>query len=431
MSEGRSEERPGEGAAIPVEPEPAAPPVPEPARPRRASRRAAPWLLAALIVIVAGVALSPFWAPDVAPLLPWGERRATANDDVALAARVAALENRPMPPSIDIEPIKSAIGALQRRVEQFESTLNARLDEIEKRPAPPGVDLEPIKSAASALTQRVDQLEAASAAARQSAAAIGAMQAGLQQLEQRLGALEAQSSSRATNEGAELQKTQLELARLGKLTADLENRVPAIERQIKSQNGVERTDAALAMVLLQMREAVEQARPFPAEYNAFKALARDPDLGAAAEPLAEAARNGVASRAVLSKRLAELAGQVAAAGEPPAASDWGAQALARLRGLVSIRRIDGASQTGPEAAVSAAETALARGDLAGAAAALEPLSGANAEAARPWLRMARDRLATEKALDHLQELLAARLGGTPPAPASAPAEPAAKAREPS
>jgi hypothetical protein len=96
---------------------------------------------------------------------------------------------------------------------------------------------------------------------------------------------------------------------------------------------------------------------------------------------------------------------------------------------VTIRRIEGPSQTGSEAAVNAAQTALARGDLAGAVAALDPLTGANAEAARPWMRMARERLAAEAALDHLQELLTTRLGSAPAAaPASSPDQPSEKAR---
>ena len=96
---------------------------------------------------------------------------------------------------------------------------------------------------------------------------------------------------------------------------------------------------------------------------------------------------------------------------------------------MTIRRIGGASQTGPEAAVSAAQASLDRGDLAGAVAALESLTGAAAEAARPWLKMARERLSVERALDRLQQVLTARLGGgspsapPPPRPRLRPAKP--------
>jgi hypothetical protein len=434
MSEGHSEERPGEGAT-PGEPEASPLPAVDPARPRSASRRAALWLAGLLVLIVTGVALSPFWAPEVGPLLPWGERPAVSGEEFAtLADRVAAIEKHSAPPTVEANAANSALGALAGRLDRLETTYNARFAEIEKRPAPPGVDLGAIKSAESALGRRVDELEAARNVDRQTEAAVAANKVALQQLEQRIGAVEAQSSSRAASDSAELQKVQQELSRVGSAVADLARHLPAIERQMQAQSGSERKNAVEALLLLRMRDAVEQARPFPAEYDALKALDHDSEIAGAAEPLADAARNGVPSRAVLSQRLAELAGEAATAPEPPAESDWGAQALARIRGLVTIRRIDGASQTGPEAAVSAAQTALARGDLGGAVADLERLTGPNAEAARPWLQMARQRLSVERTLDHLQELLTARLGSSPAgpgaAPASAPAEPSA-AKSPS
>ena len=46
------------------------------------------------------------------------------------------------------------------------------------------------------------------------------------------------------------------------------------------------------------------------------------------------------------------------------------------------------------------------------------LSGANAEAAAPWLQMARERLAVETALAHIQELLIAHLTRPSETPAS-------------
>jgi hypothetical protein len=399
MSEGHNEEHHEEGAAVRSEPEP--PPAVDPARPRvgpQGGPQGALLLLALLLVlIVAGVALSPFWAPTMALILPWGESPTAAPDEyAALAARVAAIEKRPGMPNVEIDAIKSAVGMLGHRVDQLEATSNG--------------------------DRRIEE-------------SVAAVKTGLQQLDRRLGAIEAQSAARTSSEAADRQNIEQELSRLGVTTADLARRLPALEREVQSRGGADRTDAVLTLLLLQMREAVEQARPFSAEYEVFTTFARDPDLTTAAEPLAEAARSGVASRAVLTKRLAELAGQVVTAAEPPGDSDWGEQALARLRGLVTIRRIAGSAQTGPEAAVSAGQAALARGDLAGAIAALDPLAGANGEAARPWLRMARERLAVETALDHLQKLLTVRLDRTRAAPASAPPnaprEPSEKVRSPS
>jgi hypothetical protein len=413
MSARESEQGPAEDGGVATQP--GSTPAVEPAGPTRRSARGfarAPlWLAGLLILILAGVASSPFWAPQIEPLLPWGENR---DDYAALAARVAAIETRPVAPSPGIDAVQSAMSQLARRLDQLDS----RLAVVEKRPAPPSVDTDAINSALGALGRRVDQLESAAKPD------LGPIRAGMQQVEQRLAAIETQSASRIASETAASKDMQQELSRLGKVEGDLADRVAALEREAQSQEKPElRADGMMALLLGQMREAIEQARPFPAEFGAFIKLARGSDLAAGAQPLAEPARNGVASRAVLVKGLAELAGRMAAS-DPAVKSDWREQTLARLRGLVTIRRIDDSSHTGSNGAVGAAQAALARGDLAGAVAALEPLTGADAEAARPWLLMARELLAAETALDHVQELLTERLGGSPAAaPAKVPDEP--------
>jgi len=421
MSERESEEGPAESGAVPLEP--GSTPTVEPARPGASppgtpsgsrsgssgrGARTALWLAGSLILILAGVALSPFWAPQIEPLIPWGENR---DEYAALATRLATVEARPVAPNTGLDASQSAVSALTRRVDQLDS----RLATIEKRPAPPIPDTDAINSAVSALGRRVDQLEAAAKPD------LGPLRAGVQQLEQRLAAIETQSASRIASEAVASKDMEQVLSRLGKADGDLADRVAELEREAQSQNKDElRADGMLALLLGQMREAIERGRPFPTEFDAFIRLARDSNLAAAAQPLAEPARSGEASRAVLVKGLAELAGRMAVASEPSAQSDWREQTLARLRGLVTIRRIDGSSGTGSEGAVSTAQTALARGDLAGAVAALESLTGADAEAARSWLLMARQRLAAETALDHVQELLTERLGNGPAAPGGAP-----------
>ncbi len=241
------------------------------------------------------------------------------------------------------------------------------------------------------------------------------------QLTQRLDAVEAQSAARNAGDTAQIQKIQQELAQRGAAGGDLANRLAALERQVQAQSDADRSGSVLLLALLQMREAVEQARPFAGEYAAFKALAaRDPDLAAAAEPLADPARDGVAGRDVLRQRLDALAGEVDIPKASAAKRKWWQAALDRLRGLVTIRRIEGAATSGPEAAIDAARSALAQDDLAAAVTAMDKLTGA--EAAQPWLQMARRRLAAQAALKHLQDLLTARLGAAPaaPAPAAAP-----------
>jgi hypothetical protein len=376
----------------------------EPPSPRRrnAVEQVAPALAMLLLLVVAGVLLSPFWAPAVAPLLPWGAETAPAHKDfAALAARLTALE---------------------------------------RRPAAPAVDLGPLRSGQTALEHRVDALEGAVAGAGRNQASAAATKETLAQLSQRLDASGAQSASHSAAITADLVKIQQAQTRQDGLVADLDNRVTDLAHRVQTQSGVDRNGAML-LALIQMRQSVAEARPFPAEYGIFTGLARDNlELIAAAQPLAGAARRGVASRAELRQRLADLAERLSAASRPAAQpASWWAQILDRVRQLVTIRRVGESAKSGPEAAVAEAQQALARGDLSAAVTAIDRLNGTDAEAARKWLDLARERLAAEAALTHLQELLTARLGAAstqPPAPpavrpAPAPPQPSAAPRAPS
>jgi hypothetical protein len=305
------------------------------------------WLSAALVFVVAMVLASPFWAPAVAPLLPWGE-----------ATNAGA---PPVTPPADHEIL-------------------ARLDRIAPAQGVPAAEVMPA----------------------------------IERLDKRLSALEAKPAPLPPDLG----DVRRQLAEISSDIAALTGRIGSLERSARAEPTGDPIDAALTLTLLQMHAAMAVARPFPAEYQVFAGLARNrPDLGKAAEALAEPARTGVASHAVLARRLHGLAGQIAGAAPPPAEDDWGGQILARLRSLVTVRRVAGPGQTAPEAAVSAAEQAMAQGDLAAAIAALEDLRGAPAEAARPWLRMARTRLEAEVALRHVEDILAARLGAAAARPA--------------
>jgi hypothetical protein len=298
-----------------------------------------PAAVALLVLIIGAVAATPYWAPPVMQMLPWGNSApplapvrapAPAARDDALAARVAALE-------------------AQARNNQNDATLQAlgkRISTLEARPQP---DLTPLQNQMTSLAASVADLT-------QKLDAIGKAQA-----------------------------------------------PPA-------------DNAALALVLLQIGDAVATGRPFDAEYQALTALSHDhADIATAAAPLAEPAKNGIASRAVLAARLHQLAPQIASA-SAPASSSWRSRIAARLRSLVTIRRIDGAGQSPAEAAVSTAERALAGGDLKGAIDALAGLDGVNLVAAEPWLGMARQRLAVETALRRIETLLAAELGAAPAKP---------------
>lgn len=409
MSEERNEathtDRDPPAETIPTDPVSPSAAAPEASAHLPHPRRSRPWgvalLSALLVLVIAGVLLSPFWAPVVAPLLPWGDKAAARKYD-ALVERVAALEQRPTVSPRDLDALKSAQGQTGQRVSALES----------------GVD-----------------------ALRQDQEATNAVRATVAQLSQRVDEVAAQSGARASAQANQIAKIEQELTQRGAADGAVAGRLDALEHQVHAQASSDRGGSAMLLALLQLREAVQEARPFPAEYAAFKqAGARDPNLIAAADPLADTARNGVASRAVLQQQLAALADKIAAPAPPTGKRKWWSEALDRLRGLVTIRHLDHAAKSGPGAAVEVARADLAQGDLAGAVAEIGKLTGANAEAAQPWLQMARQRLAAETALSHLQGLVTAHLASPPEAPPTtappvvpnaAPEHPAATPKTPS
>ena len=356
MSEPRDEQTPPPAPPETEEP-PAAP------RPRRAAAAAALWLAPLLVIVIAVVGTAPFWAPAIMPLLPWSKPSAQAQDK-ELAARIERLEG------------------LAPRIER----LQARVDKLE------------------GLAARLDRVETAGKDAQQRAAAA---EAAVQQLDQRLSASEAKPAAAL----ADIGELRQQLDKLNTTVGALGGRLDATQKTVAAQAGADPTDTGLLLVLLQIRDAFDAGRPFTAEYDAFAALANDrPKIAAAAAPLAGAAQQGVASREVLRDQLAALAGNITNAEPLPAASNWQGQAWARMRSLVTIRRIGGGDQSASETAVSAAQRDLAQGDLAAAIAKLEGLTGASADAAKPWLQMAHTRLIIEQSLRRTEQLLTAQLG---------------------
>jgi hypothetical protein len=347
------------------------PPAPEPAPVVvRPSYRAAALALALALIVIGGlVAAAPWWAP----LLPWGPQ----------AAREAALGRR-------LDRLDAAERQAEQRLAQQQSAavaslqkLGQRVAALETRPAAQPPDLAPLRQEVEKLQQATGVLADRTAAVESAVKAPAT--AGL---EQRVAALESAAKDRAD------------------AVAGVDKRLAARSAQIHG-TASEATDAGLAVALLRISDALASGRPFAAEYRAIRRLAQGrPDIEQAAAPLADAAANGVASRAALARQLHALAGKVAAAPPAePAPDGWAAQAWRGLRGLVRIRRAD-APAAGPAGIVAAAEKALAGGDLKGAIDDVGKLTGAAAEAARGWLRDARQRLDAEDAVARLKTALA-------------------------
>ena len=409
--------------------------TPPAAPPAEASYRGlALGLAATLLLVLALIATAPFWAP----LLPWGEER--PGIDPAVVERLDAQQQR----IGRLEQQATAASAAVPRLEQ-------RVDALEQKPPPPSPDLGEIRqqiaaaaSGLSELTPRVERLESSTQA---QAGALSDLKTGLEQLgkttqaqaaglsdlkadlEQLGKTQQVRQQAQAADLAAKLDPLTQGLQAQQAAVAALGNRLQTFEKTAQSRAG-DLTDMGLMLALMQIRNAVESGRSFPAEYNALSSLAKKrPEIAAAAAPLADASRTGTADRVELAQELSALAQQIDAS--PAAAGSdggWIDAVLGRLRGLVRVRRADEAEPGKQEAAaIAVAERALAGGDLPRAVAAIETLQGPGqgplATTASDWLRKARERLAVEAALHRLEALLTARLGDTAPTPSPAPGAP--------
>jgi hypothetical protein len=335
----------------------------EDARREDAPRREAPrwggfgWIVV-IALILGGVAASPWWAPEIAPLLPWSAG------------------------TVPVQAPQAADDATSRRLDSLGQRLadaEQKLGQLGQRNASDGV------AADAALAPLRD--------------AVQRQQGELAALASRVAALEQRPIAPAVDPAilAGLQST---TGRLDAALATLEQRVGALASTNTSEAAAS-VDPALLLSLGQLRQTLQGSGPFAAELGVATTLA----------PLSDAAARGVPSLAILRQRFDGLAGSIADAGTGTAAPDgWSGQVLDRLRALVSVRRVGpGAVGDGPEAAVAQAESALAHDDLAGAVALLETLHGPAMMTAREWLETAHRRLAVEAALDKAAMLVTARL----------------------
>lgn len=340
----------------------------------------------ALIVFGLLVMTGPFWAPAITPL--FGTAPAPASADATLD-RLTQLETAQRE---DRQKIEQALAATQKPA----SDMATSMQQLERRIAAVESKSTTSPNDTAELRQRLAALESKPASSGE-----------LDKVREQVRTLEAKSAAAPVD----LIDIRQQLQQLAATSADLAKHVAALEKGEQTQSASDPTDTGLLLAVLQIRDAIDTGRPFPAEYDALAGLAKSrPDVSVAAAPLAEPAKSGVATRIVLIERLRALSGAIVTAQPNPAEEDWAARASAQLRSLVTIRRVDGSGQSASEAAVGAAERSLAAGDLAAAISAIEGLTGPAAEARRPWLQMARQRGEAEEALHRVQAIVVARPG---------------------
>jgi hypothetical protein len=326
-------------------------------RPARERGGSTAWLVLILVLVVALVGSSPYWAPSLAALLPWGPRGGSE--------ALAQLDQRQ--------------GEMARRQGVIDQHL-ARLEE---------------------------QLRAAGAAA-------------VKDLDQRLAALEQRPHGEDPGRLAALQQDLQRLAAAHDETGERVAKIEARRGAAAGERGDEALLLALGQLRGQLQgsrpfaaelgavEALGRYRPEMHDTLAPLAAAAATGIPSLAV-LTQRFDREVAPGMI---RAAAPAGD--GWGEQVIGRLRSLVVVRRVGG-------SGAGADDPvEAGVARAEAALASGDLAGAVKAVETLPSAGAEPARSWLAEARQRLAAEQSLARLTDDLTARLAAEDRA-ANAPA----------
>jgi hypothetical protein len=379
MSERQGESEPAssrtEGGPTVIDVTPTPGGEPEPRIDKRPKNRLAVAALSALMVLVLMLATSPYWAPPVASVLPWGggpERQQTLADPTAMNAKLSAIEAR----LAELAQAQQRAGALEPRV--------ARL---EQHPAPA-----PDPQGAQALSALGDRLAA---------------------IEQRIATLAAAASSQTAADATKGLQTQVQT-----LSQKLDEQSQLLATlQSREASGADRTNAALAVTVGQLRAALATSRPYAAELQTAEALAKDqPDILGELNKLDGRSRQGVPTLAMLTERFAATA-KIASQSTAPAAAEpgWRTRVLTTLKSLVTIRRTG--ETRGDEAegggALAQAQRALKTGDLAAAVVAVRRAEGPQSPAIASWLEEAQARLDAEAALSAVEASLMKRFLAAP------------------
>ena len=328
---------------------------------------------------------------------------------VAIAVVVAFLSFSPRSPAPNASaPIASASPAAAPPAPATSAALvqlAQRLDRLDAATATLVQRLEGVAAEAErAGTKATAAGDAAQARPTEAAPArptdLGPVEKRLAALEQTLADLSRRTATHAEMEPrlAAVERSAADLARFAGIVADAERRLAEVERLTRADR---RLDAA-ALAALKLGDALNAGRSYKAE---LALLAGVPAVEAETKILGARAESGVPTRAVLAERFQAAAAAAARAGAT--GDGLRDQAIAKLKGLVSIRRLQPGDDL--DGRLARAELALSNGDLAAAVAALDGLPEGATRALAPWRADAEARLAAERALDRAIQALAAGL----------------------
>ena len=362
---------------------------------RRFDPTVLPILIAALVLIgaVAWLLARPLPQPaDTRAAEQLSALRAEIARLEAVPGRVAALEARAAP---DLTPLREALAATERRAAALEERLA-----VASREAMPRAALDQLAGRIEALARDV---AAGDAEARQRIVA----------LEQAIGGFAGRVAANEAALAARTQTIETQNARIVAVEQALAARLVALEGQLaqRAQAGEQQAQRIAALESLAQRlAALEGHAARMATLDALRVgLDAGQPLGAALRPLASPpealarfATTAPPTEAALRLGFDDAARAARAASEPPAGGGVRDAAVARLSGLVTVRRgeeVVWGDAAGAE--IERARRALEAGDLEMALRHLGRLSPPAQEAMRSWLTQAQALVAARAAIRQL------------------------------
>jgi hypothetical protein len=298
-------------------------------------------------------------------------------------------------PAPDPEPAGASTPAISpddlAGIDDRLAALEDRVGNLPETSAAEPVNLDP-------LIARLESLETAVAAP---VSADPALLERLAALEERVAAISGTDSDAVTAIGENLAALAARVESLAAENTQLRQQLADLQaaRQAQAAKG-----SSLALAVNQLAQAVSRTGGYDAALRTVTALAGDdPATATALADLAAFAETGAPDLAALRADFPAMARNVMKAISLSEGDDWLTSMAARVKSLVSIRRVgETVSGDEPDALLARAEVALADGRLSDAVQHLSALPEPGLEAASGWLDRARGRLAVTNAIDALQ-----------------------------
>ncbi len=390
-----------------------------------------------LALVLAGAVYSRnHWLPlvETLPVMAGGDTggtegaaEAAAERITALETQLAALEDQVQSASgageVDLSAVDQAIADANKRIDALDGTLEQLLaggvviaadgePEGETTGAAGSVlDSQELATLKAQVDQLAGRIESGSTGAgngqvapQADAGALTELAARLDEIEETVTGLE-DPAERLSDLDSRLSAAERGVAAVPALESRLTAELTTLSQSIPTGPSEDAGDAAMFLALLQLRQALSGSGSFESELALVEGLvAEDAELKSALMPLAERAGSGIAGLPGLQVSFDEMAGKVVAASRGGEEGDWVAKTLQKVSEAVTIRPVGLVEGEDAGAVLARSEVKLEAGDLAGAVAELDGLTGAAAEGAAAWRAEAEARLGAQKALS----LLAAR-----------------------